>query len=145
MSLSLRATSTGFALTGLGIASYLTAMRMLGGAPVCAIAQGCEIVQRSTYASLAGVPVAVLGVAGYLAILVTLARDGEIARTMAALVALGGAGFSGWLTWVEVQILDAICIWCVASAVCMTALAGTSVARMLHAAPLSAVSRGTSR
>jgi uncharacterized membrane protein len=143
---SLRAISTGVALAGLAIATYLTATRMMGGAPVCAIAHGCEIVQRSTYATLAGIPVATLGMVGYLAILVALARDDETARTMTAFLALAGAGFSGWLTWVEVQILGAICIWCVASAVCMTALAGMSVTRMLQASALPrAATRGGSR
>lgn len=146
MSLSLRAAAAGVASAGLGIATYLTVVHLVGGAPVCAIAHGCGIVQRSPYASLAGVPVAAIGVAGYLAILVALARDGETARTAAALLTLAGAGFSGWLTWVEVQILNAICIWCVASAACMTALAGIAVARMLQPSLLPhAASRGASR
>ena len=76
-------------------------------------------------------PVALLGVAGYVAILLSLLRDGESARTATAFLALAGCGFSAWLTWVEIAELEAICIWCVGSAVCMTALAGLSVARLL--------------
>jgi uncharacterized membrane protein len=90
-------------------------------------------VQSSAYAKLAGIPVALLGLLGYAAILVTLLRDGETARTATALLALGGAGFSAWLTFVEVARLDAICIWCVGSALCMALLAGLSVARLLSA------------
>ena len=45
---------------------------------------------------------------------------------------LAGAGFSLWLTYVEVFTLEAICIWCVASAVCMVALAALSTVRMLQ-------------
>ena len=83
-------------------------------------------------------PVALLGVAGYAAILLSLLRDGEAARTATAFLALAGWGFSAWLTWVEIAELEAICIWCVGSAVCMTALAGLSVARLLHAPELTA-------
>ena len=72
---------------------------------------------------------AVLGLLGYVAILVALARDGEAWRTAAAFLALAGLGFSAWLTYVEVGILDAICIWCVGSAVCMAVLAALTVTR----------------
>ena len=100
-------------------------MHYAGGEPVCAIAHGCATVQKSDYAELAGVPVALLGLLGYVAILAALARDGERARTLAAFVSLAGFGFSAWLTYVEVARLDAICIWCVGSAICMTLLAGS--------------------
>jgi uncharacterized membrane protein len=119
------------ALAGLAISAYLAAVRFAGGAPACAIAHGCEVVQRSEYATLAGIPVAVLGVAGYAAILASLARDGEGWRTATAFLALAGLGFSGWLTYVEIEVLEAICIWCVGSALCMVALAALSVARMV--------------
>jgi len=46
-----------------------------------------------------------------------------------------GLGFSAWLTYVEVGELNAICIWCVASAICMTLLTGLSVARLLTSPP----------
>jgi uncharacterized membrane protein len=134
---ALRLWSAGVALAGLAISAYLTVVRLAGGTPVCAIAHGCDVVQQSAYAELAGVPVAVLGLAGYAAILLSLARDDEPARTATAFLALAGFGFSGWLTWVEIVELDAVCIWCVASAVCMTALAGLSVARVLAAPALS--------
>jgi uncharacterized membrane protein len=128
----LRAASAVVALIGLGIATYLTVVHYAGGSPVCAIAHGCEVVQHSDYAAVAGIPVAVLGLAGYLAILACLARDDETARTATAFVALAGLGFSAWLTYVEVGVLHAICIWCVGSAICMAALAGLSVTRLLR-------------
>jgi uncharacterized membrane protein len=119
----------GVALIGLGIAIYLTVVHYSGGVSVCAIAHGCETVQKSSYASLAGVPVALLGAIGYVGILASLLRDDETARTATAFLALLGFGFSAWLTFVEVDKLHAICIWCVGSAICMTILAGLSVAR----------------
>jgi uncharacterized membrane protein len=136
----MRAAAIGVALAGLGIATYLTVVHYAGGEPVCAVAHGCATVQQSDYAALAGVPVALLGVLGYLGVLVALARDGEAWRTAAAFLSLAGLAFSGWLTYVEVGILDAICIWCVGSAICMALLTVLTVARMLRAEPGGAVS-----
>jgi len=131
----LRIASAIVALAGLAIATYLTIVHYADADPVCAIAHGCATVQQSDYAALAGVPVALLGLLGYAAVLVTLLRDGEGWRTATAFLALGGFGFSAWLTYVEIWRLDAICIWCVASAVCMTLLAGLSAARLVSAPP----------
>jgi uncharacterized membrane protein len=125
-----RRVSVAFALAGLGIAGYLTVAHYAGAAPVCAIAHGCATVQKSAYADLGGVPVALLGLLGYVAILGALVRDGVGARTLAAVISLTGFGLSVWLTWIEVGELHAVCIWCVGSAVCMTALAGLSAARL---------------
>ena len=75
-------------------------------------------------------PVALLGLLGYAAVLVTLLRDDETARAATALLALSGAGFSLYLTYVEVFTLEAICIWCVGSAVCMVVLAVLSSLRV---------------
>jgi uncharacterized membrane protein len=125
-----RCLSVAVALAGLGIASYLTVVHYAGAEPVCAIAHGCATVQKSGYADLGGVPVALLGVLGYLAILGSLAADGERARTLTAVLAFSGFGLSVWLTWVEVGELHAICIWCVGSALCMTALAALSAVRL---------------
>ena len=131
----MRAAAAAIATIGLGIATYLTIVHYAGGEPVCAVAHGCATVQKSDYAQLAGVPVALLGVLGYLAILASLVRDTEATRTAAAFLSLGGLAFSGWLTYVEVFVLDAICIWCVASAICMALLAVITTARMLRSPP----------
>jgi uncharacterized membrane protein len=132
---ALRLASFAVAAIGLGVAGYLTAVHYAGGSPVCAIAHGCATVQQSDYAALAGVPVALLGLIGYAAILVGLVVDSEPARLATAFLALVGAGFSAWLTYVEVFTLEAICIWCVVSAICMTALAALSVARAVGGPP----------
>jgi uncharacterized membrane protein len=133
--MSARAGSALVAVIGLAIAGYLTAVHYAGGTPACAVGHGCATVQQSAYAELAGVPVALLGLTGYVAILVALARDGEAARTVTAFLALAGAGFSAWLTYVELARLDAVCSWCVGSAICMTLLAALSVTRLLGAPP----------
>jgi uncharacterized membrane protein len=134
--MNLRIASAAVATVGLGIAAYLTIVHYAGGSPVCAIAHGCATVQKSGYAEVAGVPVALLGLFGYVAILLSLLRDDELGRTVTALLTLGGFAFSAWLTYVEVARIDAICIWCVGSAICMTVLAILSAVRMV-AAPVS--------
>src|SRR3954452_22146971 len=97
-----RAVAALVALIGLAIATYLTVVHYAGGTPVCAIAHGCATVQKSHYAELAGIPVALLGALTYLAILAALIRDDETTRTAAAVLAVVGVAFSGWLTYVEV-------------------------------------------
>lgn len=124
----------GVALVGLGIAAYLTYVHYADISPACTTG-GCEKVQASDYAKLAGVPVAVLGLAGYLGILGSLAVPGETGRAITAGLALVGFGYSAYLTYLELAKIDAVCQWCVGSAVCMTALAVASTARLLSAAP----------
>jgi uncharacterized membrane protein len=131
----MRAAAVAVAVAGLGIATYLTVVHYAGGSPVCAVAHGCATVQKSDYAKFAGVPVALLGVFGYLAILASLVRDTEATRTAAAFLSIGGLAFSGWLTYVELFEIDAICIWCVGSAICMALLAALSTVRMLRSPP----------
>jgi len=113
---------------GAAIAGYLTWVHVAELQPYCVGGGGaCERVQSSPYAKLAGVPVAAIGLAGYLAVLASLLlRD----RSVTAFLALVGAGFSAYLTYLELAVIDAICQWCVASAVVMTALAVAAVARM---------------
>jgi uncharacterized membrane protein len=121
------------ALAGLGIAGYLTWIHYAGLDPVCVGGGGgCERVQSSRWAELAGIPVAVLGLVAYAAILASLALPDPLGRSVAAFVALAGLGFSAWLTYVEIAEIRAICQWCVASAVVMTLLAAIAVARLLR-------------
>jgi uncharacterized membrane protein len=130
-----RAAAIAVAVVGLGIATYLTIVHYTGGTSVCAIAHGCETVQKSDYSKLAGVPVALLGLLGYVGILAALIKDGERGREAAAFLSILGFGFSAWLTYTEIAIIDAICIWCVGSAICMTILAALTVSRVLTASP----------
>jgi uncharacterized membrane protein len=121
------------ALGGVAIAGYLTYVHYADLDPICAGGGGgCERVQASSYADLAGVPVALLGLIGYAAIGASLAVPGELGRFGGALLALVGFGFSLYLTWVELVEIEAVCQWCVASAVVMTALAVLTVARALR-------------
>ncbi len=120
---------------GLAVAGYLTYVHYSGIAPICAgDGGGCERVQASRWAKLGGVPVALLGLAGYVLILAATLARGETARLAAAGLSLAGAGFSAYLTYLELFEIDAICQWCVVSAVLMGLLAPLSVARVLSSA-----------
>ena len=130
----LRIAVAALALIGAGIAAYLTWVHFAGLQPVCVGGSGgCERVQSSPYAELGGVPVALLGLIGYLAILASLVPSNARGRYVTVFLCLAGAGFSAYLTYVELAVIDAICQWCVASAVVMAALAGVSVAYFLAA------------
>lgn len=120
------------ALLGLAVAGYLTYVHYAELEPICAGGGGgCERVQNSSYAELAGVPVALLGLVGYALILLSVWVPGDTGRVVGALFALIGFGFSAYLTWLELFEIDAICQWCVVSAVLMTALALITGRRVL--------------
>jgi uncharacterized membrane protein len=121
------------AVVGLAVAGYLTYVHYADVAPICTGgSHGCEKVQTSSYAKVAGIPVALIGLAGYLAILGSLAIRGERGVLATAALTLVGFGFSMYLTYLELFEIDAICQWCVASAVLMTLLAGLAVTRLLR-------------
>jgi uncharacterized membrane protein len=117
---------------GLGVASYLTYVHYTGSPILCLKGGGCETVQHSAYSKLIGVPVALIGLLGYIGILATLlAPDSETTRLGSVTFVLVGFGFSMYLTGRELFSIHAICPWCVSSATIMTLLAILSVWRFL--------------
>ncbi|HEV7845845.1 MAG TPA: vitamin K epoxide reductase family protein [Thermoleophilaceae bacterium] len=115
----MRRAIAGLALLGLAISAYLTYVHYADVQPFCTGISDCERVQTSDYAELAGIPVAVLGLVGYAALLASLWTRVEVTVLLAYLA----AGFSGYLTWAELFKIDAICQWCVASALTSVAIA----------------------
>jgi uncharacterized membrane protein len=111
------------AALGIGVATYITIADSGGGAPTClAGGGGCETVANSSYSHIAGVNVAVFGIVGYVLLLLSAFFVSDLARFGGFAVALGGFGFSVYLTYLEIWKIEAICQWCVASAVLMTIL-----------------------
>jgi uncharacterized membrane protein len=108
----LRAAVALVALAGAAVAAYLTYVHYQPDALICTSGGGCETVQQSSYAELAGVPVALLGLLGYVAVLVLVAWDSELARTLAAAIALAAAGFAVYLVLLQAFVIDAWCVWC---------------------------------
>lgn len=118
-------------LAGIGVSGYLTYVHYADIDPVCAGGSGgCHVVQASDYAELFGIPVATIGLVGYLGLAASLFVPGELGRALGMALALIGAGFSIYLTYLELFVIDAICQWCVASAVIMILLAVLTTVRM---------------
>ena len=128
----LRLVALVLSVLGLAVAAYLTYVHYEGIRPVCGLGGDCEKVQTSEWADLAGIPVAVLGLAGYVLILGSLFVRGENGLMAAALFSVVGFGFSCYLTYRELFTIDAICPWCVTSAVLLTLLAVVTVTRLVR-------------
>jgi uncharacterized membrane protein len=124
--------SAALALAGLGIAAYLAYTHYSRSSIACPTS-GCETVQSSSYATIAGAPVALLGLIGYLVILVGLALPRESGRTIVLAASLAGSLFSLYLLAVQAFEIHAFCAWCVASDVLVLALAGLSLTAFLRA------------
>ena len=114
----------GLALAGLFVALYLTLYKVGAIGEIACSIGSCETVQLSRWAMLGALPVAAWGV-GFYVVALALALAGTTERwadsrgISLALLLLSGWGvlFSGWLTWLELFVIHAICTWCVVSAV----------------------------
>lgn len=113
------------ALAGLVDSLYLTWYHYDPAVRVCVAFGGCEAVNASRFATLSGVPVAVIGVAGYLTIVAALAarRRGMPAAGLVTYgLAAAGTAFALYLTAIEAFVLHAYCTWCLVSAAIITSL-----------------------
>jgi uncharacterized membrane protein len=118
---NLRMTAAVLAVAGIAVAAYIAISEGGGGSPKCLVGgHGCETVAQSRYSHLAGINVAVIGIAGYVVLLAAALAPGDPGRFAGFFAALIGFGFSAYLTYLELFVIDAICQWCVASAVLMT-------------------------
>jgi len=112
-------------IAGAVIATYLSFVEVTGTEAVCGPVGDCNTVQQSSWARLFGViPVGLLGLAGYGAMLVawgvatgSSARLGRPAWMAAWAMAFVGTAFSAYLTFLEPFVIGATCAWCVSSAV----------------------------
>jgi uncharacterized membrane protein len=111
------------AALGIGVATYIAIAEANGGSPVClAGGSGCETVAKSSWSHLAGINIAVFGIVGYALLLATAFFADDLARFGGFVLALGGFGYSVFLTYVEIFKIEAVCQWCLASAILMTIL-----------------------
>ncbi len=123
------------AVAGLGISSYLTVAHWGDKAIVCGGLGQCDYVNSSEYATIGGVPVALFGAGLYLAMLgaaLLWARLPEDERWPVVYwgLALAGAGYAAYLTYVELGVIHAICVWCVVSATILTVSLITATAAL---------------
>jgi uncharacterized membrane protein len=128
-------------LAGAGIAGYLTVTHYAHVQVACATG-GCETVQTSRYAEVAGIPVAAIGFAGYLVLAWSGAARSELARGLGFVAALTGFAVGMVLLYVQAGILHAFCQWCLASDAIIVLLLAPTLLRALRGAPPDA---GSSR
>ena len=130
-----------FSVIGLGVAIYLTFIETTNAKAVCGPVGDCNAVQASPYAMLFGVvPVGLLGAVGYIGILIAwfLGRTGrgrlaQLAPVVIFGMALFGVLFSIYLTYIELFVIHAVCIWCLTSAVIMALVLILSVGGVIAA------------
>jgi uncharacterized membrane protein len=118
------------AVVGLGVAIYLTYVEGSKAQAICGPIGDCNAVQSSPYAMIFGlIPVGLLGALGYIAILVAWAwrrwrkdKLAEIAGPALFGMATFGVLYSIYLTYLELFVIRAVCIWCLSSALIMAIL-----------------------
>jgi uncharacterized membrane protein len=120
------------AVLGALISAYLTWTHFAGLTPICTgSGEGCQTVQSSRYASVLGIPVALLGLIAYGGLIFSTALWRETGIYLGFLISLVGTLFSAYLTYLEIFVIGALCQWCLASATIMVAA--------LACAPLAAL------
>ncbi len=129
-------TTAVLAVVGLLDSLYLAWIKLTSNTAACAGIGDCDAVNSSRYAEVAGIPIGLIGVAGYLAILAALAAERRWPASAWTLrlgifgMALAGTLYSAYLTYIEVAVLHAVCPFCVVSAVCMVGILILSVLRL---------------
>jgi uncharacterized membrane protein len=128
--------SLGLSLIGLAVSAYLTWIKLTGKVASCGSVGDCESVNSSRYAEIAGIPIALLGALGFLAVLALLVAESrspslaEGARLALFGISLIGTLYSAYLSYIEVAVLRAVCPYCVISAIAMTAILVLGILRL---------------
>ena len=124
------------AAAGLGVSSYLTATHWGDKEIACAGVGDCNYVNSSAYATIGDVPVSLLGVLLYLGLLGSalawaLRPGDDRVPVLYWGLAVAGVGYAAYLTYVELFVIEAICVWCVVSAVILTSSLLVATAHLL--------------
>jgi uncharacterized membrane protein len=127
-----RLTGACLAAFGAAITSYALSARWTDGSLACPTG-GCETVQRSAYAEALGVPVAALGLVAFVCIGAAALSRAPWAPLVQAALALSGVLFSAYLLYVQLAVIGALCYWCLAADVTMTAMAALALLRLPNA------------
>jgi uncharacterized membrane protein len=125
-------------IVGLLVSIYMTIFKITNNAKMCIGSHGCSVVNSSRYAEVNGIPVAVLGVVGYAAILAVLLlerKPGFFQQNGSLLffgLSLTGFLFTLYLIFVEVALIKAYCPFCITSQTAMTLIFIISVIRLVR-------------
>lgn len=123
---------------GLLVSIYMTIYKLTDNNAMCLGSGDCSTVNASRYSEVNGIPVALIGVLGYVAILALLLferRGGFLQENGSLLVfglALTGFLFTVWLIYVEIALIKALCPFCIASQTAMTMIFLLATIRLLR-------------
>jgi uncharacterized membrane protein len=138
MSKWLYRSSVALSILGLLVSIYMTIYKITSNDSMCLGSGDCSAVNSSKYSEVNGIPVAVFGMIGYLAILAVLYfenKNGFFKQNGTLMIfgmALTGFLFTVWLIYVELVLLKAICPFCVTSQVSMTIIFIIAVIRLIQ-------------
>jgi uncharacterized membrane protein len=130
-----------FAVIGLLVSIYMTIYKLTANDAMCLGSGDCSTVNASRYSEIYGIPVALLGVGGFLAILFVhfMENRARLFKEQGTLIVFGmglfGFVFSLYLTYLEFYVIHAVCPFCVASAVAITAVFIIGIIRLVKAQP----------
>ena len=130
--------SIALVIIGVLVSIYMTVYKISGNEGMCLGSGDCSTVNASRFSEVNGIPVAVIGIVGYLAILgVHLFENrSPFMRKNATLLifgmALTGFIFTVWLVYIEIAVLKALCPFCVTSQVAMTLIFIIAVMRLVR-------------
>ena len=138
MEIRLRQITIGLAILGLLVATYMTIYKLTDNDAMCIGSGGCSVVNASRYSEVNGIPVALIGMGGYAAILAVLfleRRTGFVQENGTMIlfgIALVGFLFTLYLIFVEIVLIKAYCPFCLTSQAVMTIIFILSVVRLIR-------------
>jgi uncharacterized membrane protein len=130
--------SLGLAALGALVSIYMTIFRLTENQSMCLGNGGCSVVNNSMYSEVYGIPVSVIGIVGYAALVVALLlqQRGSFMQENGLLLIFGlalvGFLFTAYLIYVEIALIHALCPFCITSQVSMTVLFALSVIRLVR-------------
>lgn len=131
---ALRVTILCLSVLGAAVAGYLTVAHLLHTQVACATG-GCETVQTSSYAEVAGIPVAAGGLACYFVIAGSALGRSDVLRAVGFAATAVGFAVSMVLLYVQARVLHAYCQWCLTSDAILVLLVPLTLLRALRGAP----------
>ena len=130
--------SIALVVLGIAVSIYMTIYKLTSNDSMCLGSGDCHTVNASRYSEVNGIPVAVIGVIGYAAMLASLLLEtrSDFFKTNGTMLKFGmsitGFLFSVWLIYVELVLIRALCPFCVTSQVTMTLLFILAIVRLIR-------------